>query len=107
MDSSQETESSQSQASRHPLRGSTAAWIGGWTATIAIAAWLSYLLPVWLLVAAAGAALWSASVRRRPLALATAAVLWLAIGLAAGTQLRLSAIAGDWSTLQAEIEGDA
>src|SRR5215218_2790056 len=107
MDSSQETETRQSQAARHPQRGSTAAWVGGWTAVITIALWLSHLLAVWLVLAAAGAALWTAMVRRRPLPLAAAAVLWLAIGLATGTQLRLRAIAGDWSTLQAEIEGDA
>ncbi|MBW3629753.1 MAG: hypothetical protein KY464_10700, partial [Gemmatimonadetes bacterium] len=96
----------ESQAPRQSAMTSRVAWVGGWAAGIAIAFWLTQLLAIWLLVAAVGATAWSWFARNW-LALATAAVLWITVGLGFATQLRVTALARDWSNLRAEIEGDA
>src|SRR5690606_11458663 len=73
------------------------------------AAWVAQLWAVWLVGAAAGAALWSAAALRRRdgWLLVAAAALWLPVGLAAGAQLRLGEIARDWPAVQRAIETEA
>ena len=87
-------------------RASAVVWAGGWLCILALALWLSQLLTPWLVVAGAGAALWSwgASRHRDPLAMLVGAALWLALGLAAGVEYRLWEIARRWSVLQTEVE---
>jgi two-component system, NtrC family, nitrogen regulation sensor histidine kinase NtrY len=73
---------------------------------LALSVWLSHLSPMWLWVAALGSGVWSVSaVRSTDRARLFAAIaLWLAVGVAAGVQHRLSRVINDWPALQLEVE---
>jgi len=90
-------------------RGLGGAWLGAWAGMLALAVWLSQLTLPWLAITASGAALWTASILRRPnpSAFTATLLLWLAVGLAAGVQYRLEEIATSWERLQERIEDRA
>ncbi len=92
----------QPRAARPPL----AAWVGAWAALLALPLWMSQLFAPWLLLAGAGALLWTwPAVRLRDRwALATVLALWLGIGVAAGVQRRLGEISRDWPRVEAELD---
>jgi two-component system, NtrC family, nitrogen regulation sensor histidine kinase NtrY len=97
---------------RNPLaagRGLDLGWIGGWAAILALAVWMSRLAPIWLVPAAVGSAVWTATavMDRGRGRLPGALVLWLAFGIAGGVQLRLSQIIGEWPDLRHRVEENA
>lgn len=82
------------------------AWVGAWISVLALAAWLSQLSPMWLVVAAVGSTTWTgAAMRGRRIGhLVVSAFLWFAIVMAVAVQVRLDRIANAWPELQPAIE---
>src|SRR5690606_30784478 len=81
-------------------------WMGGWLAGLALAMWLSQLGTVWLVLFALGSLAWTLAALHLPsrLALATAGVLWLTTGVAAGVHHRIGQVNQEWETLQLRVE---
>lgn len=84
-------------------------WIWAWAAVLATALWLSQLSAIWLGAMAAGSLGWGVAVARRPgrLRIASALLLWLAVGVAGGVQYRLWEVVHDWPGLQFRIEEES
>jgi two-component system, NtrC family, nitrogen regulation sensor histidine kinase NtrY len=82
------------------------AWAGGGLCVLSLAAWLTHLAGIPLLLAGAGALIWTclAMPRRLPWARLAGVAMWLAVGAAAGIQYRLSEMVRDWPSLQDSIE---
>ncbi|MEX2570580.1 MAG: ATP-binding protein [Gemmatimonadota bacterium] len=81
-------------------------WVSAWATILALALWLAQLTPIWFVPLAIGSAVWTGAVlrRRARLELATAALLWLALGAAAGVQYRLVEVVEEWPALQLRVE---
>ncbi len=81
-------------------------WGGGWFALVALALWMRGTAPAWLFASGAGWLLWTLLAARRcgRWGLGAAAALWLALGFAAGVQVRLHRVANDWEVVRAQIE---
>ncbi|HEX6746877.1 MAG TPA: ATP-binding protein [Longimicrobium sp.] len=80
------------------------AWIGGWTAVLAMAAWMLRLSPVPLVVAGAGTlawALWADGSRGR---VAGAAALVAAVSIGGAVQFRLHRISVHWDAVRFAAE---
>ncbi|HEX2092792.1 MAG TPA: hypothetical protein VHG28_10335, partial [Longimicrobiaceae bacterium] len=83
-----------------------AGWAAGWLAVVALAVWTRRTTPGWLVLAAAGALLWTALAARggRRWGLGAAGALWLATGIASGIQMRLHRITHDWEVERFRVE---
>jgi HAMP domain-containing protein len=81
-------------------------WVGAWAAVLALSVWLSQLTPMWVGIAAVGSAVWTASAtaRAQPTRILPLLLLWLAVGSAAGVQVRLEGIVSNWPALRERVE---
>ncbi len=81
-------------------------WAGGWLALLALALWMDRLSGSWLLLASAGILAWAVGIaRQRPgWRLGALAALGLALGVGAGVQLRLQAVAQEWAAVGLRVE---
>jgi signal transduction histidine kinase len=88
------------------VRPQALAWAAAWGATLALAAWLLLLSPVWLAAAATGGILWAALAREVAPRWRWSVAMALALGVSIGTsfQLRLGEGARSWDRVRFAAE---
>jgi signal transduction histidine kinase len=96
----------QSASPWRPAPPGWAPWAAAWGAVVLLAVWLEALAWGWLLAAALLALFWTVagSPRRESLRMAGGLLLWIALGAAGYTQLRLDQVESQWSTLRPQLE---
>ncbi|HET7462656.1 MAG TPA: HAMP domain-containing protein, partial [Longimicrobium sp.] len=93
------------RARRRPLPSTDAlAWLGGWAAVLALAAWMLRLQPGWLAAAAIGTVLWALFAPGRAARVAAGAALAASVSIGGAVQFRLHRIAMHWSEVRFEAE---
>ncbi|HEX8904641.1 MAG TPA: hypothetical protein VF771_07350, partial [Longimicrobiaceae bacterium] len=89
---------------RRPAPRPVLAWIGGWTAVLALAAWMLRLSPAPLAVAALGTLVWALWAEGRTWRVAAAAALVAAVSIGGAVQFRLHRIAAHWDAVRYAAE---
>ncbi|HET7229696.1 MAG TPA: ATP-binding protein [Longimicrobium sp.] len=80
------------------------AWLGGWVAVLAMAAWMLRLSPGWLVAAGIGTLPWALFAPGRAARVAAGAALAAAVSIGGAVQFRLHRIAAHWSEVRYEAE---
>jgi signal transduction histidine kinase/HAMP domain-containing protein len=80
------------------------AWLGGWAAVLALAAWMLRLSPAWLVAAGVGTLLWAWWAPGRAGRVAAGAALAAAVSIGGAVQFRLHRIAEHWSEVRFQAE---
>ncbi|HEX9937582.1 MAG TPA: ATP-binding protein [Longimicrobium sp.] len=94
------------RAARRPRRLATSAlaWLGGWAAVLALAAWMLRLSPGWLVAAGVGTLLWALWAPGRTGRVAAGAALAAAVSIGGAVQFRLHRIAVHWDQVRFAAE---
>jgi len=97
------------RAPRHPAPAwrHALAWLGGWVAVLALAAWMLRLSPAWLVVAGLGTVLWATFAPGRAGRVAAGAALAAAVSIGGAVQFRLHRIAAHWDAERYQTENRA
>jgi len=80
------------------------AWLGGWVAVLALAAWMLRLSPGWLVAAGVGTLLWAIWAPGHSGRVAAGAALAAAVSIGGSVQFRLHRIAEHWTEVRFEAE---